>query len=324
MKCHVCIKLTLIAITFLFLTSCATTGTLAYYQAKRNQFTKEMDEPSARAQLIRVSPEQSSVMFRFEISPDGQNIVYTGFQSGGGEKLLNLWKIPTGGGGSPVKITSGGASDYYYPSFTSDGNYIVYACDGQLWKVRSDGAGGKMRIPGTGNGTDTAPNVSKYDKLVFVSVQYSQGGGLLNSKSLIWTCNLDGGELTQIKEGSDPRWSPDGKKIVFGYNGEIWVVDSDGTNLMQLTNTAYIQEVLPSFSPDGKQIVYTSNEGKNGKPSTDLNIWYMDADGSSKTQLTELDSWDSWPVWSSQGIFFLSARALQANKYIQRIWRLKL
>jgi len=311
-------------VAFLFLASCATNNTLAYYQAQRNQFTVEMDEPSARAQLIRVSPEQSSVMYRFEISPDGQYIVYSGLQSGGGETLLQLWKISASGGGSPVKITSGGSSNYYYPSFTKDGDYIVYACDGQLWKVRSDGAGGKMRIPGSGNGTDTAPHVSRDNKLVFVSVQYSQSSGIMGTKSLIWTCNLDGGELTQIKEGSDPRWSPDGKKIVFGYNNEIWVVDSDGTNLMQLTNTSDIQEALPSFSPDGRQIVYTSNEGKNGKAISDLNIWTMNADGSGKTQLTELDSWDSWPIWGPQGVYFLSARALQSNKYIQRIWRLNL
>jgi len=324
MKQTAIIKVVVFSMMLLLVASCALNQQASYIKAPISGFTKEIDEPSARGQLIRISPEQSSVEYRFELSPDDQYIVFTGSQAGGGDKLKQLWKISAAGGGSPIKITSGGSSDYYYPSFTKDGEYIVYSCGGQLWKVKSDGAGGKMRIPGTGNGTDTAPHVSGSNKVVFNSVQYASPGSATGHKYLIWTCNLDGGELTQIKEGSQPRWSPDGNKIVFAHSNDIWVVDADGTNLMQLTNTAKISEALPSFSPDGKKIVYTSNEGENNEPSTDWNIWTMNADGSNKTQITELDSWDSWPIWGRQGIYFLSARALQANKYIQRIWRLKI
>lgn len=308
-----------IIIVTMFCLSCVTTQ--SGIQAGSVGFTEELDEPSARGQLKRISPEQSNVMFRFCLSPDEKHIIYSGLQSGGGDNLLQLWKISSGGSCSPIKITSGGSSHYKSPSFTSDGNYIVYESEGMLWKVRKDGAGGKMRIPGSGMGRDMAPHVSANDVVVFCSIQ--QTSLQLPAKYLIWTSNLDGGELTQIREGRYPRWAPYGKKIAFDHDGEIWVINSDGTNLMQLTNSSEVSEILPSFSVDGNNIVFASNEGKDGKPMVDWNIWSMKSDGSQKVQITELNAWDSWPIWGIDGIYFLSARAQKEGENSTRIWKLK-
>lgn len=308
--------------TLLTITSCAY-QIQSHMIASKSGFTSELDEPSARAQLSVVSPIESSVLYRFDVSPDGNTVVYSGVQSGGGDKLLQLWKIPANGQGSPIKITSGGEANHFYPSFSHDGQFIVYESGGQLWKVRSDGAGGKMRIPGTGSGTDTAPHLSRTGKVVFNSVQHSNNAPN-SSKYLIWTCRIDGSELTQIREGSNPRYSPDGDRIVFEHDNEIWLVNDNGTNLIQLTNTSRFAEKLPCFSPDGNKIVYASNEGKNQTASSDWNVWAMNINGSEKTQITELNSWDSWPIWSGNSIYFLSARAQRSNQYIQRIWRLNL
>lgn len=309
----------------LSLSSCAIDmGAVSPLASSRSGFTTELDEPSARGQLSRISPEQSNVSYRFDLSPDGKYIIYSGVQAGGGNQLLQLWKISSDGSGSPIKITSGGDNNFFYPCFTQDGAYIVYESGNHLWRVRSDGAGGKMSIPGAGNKTDTAPHLSREDKLVFNSVQYTSSGGVITGKKyLIWTSDLNGGELTQIREGSNPRWAPDGKKIVFEHDGELWTIEADGTSLIQLTNTESVLEMLPSFSPDGSKIVYTSNEGKDGNPSFDWNIWTMKTDGSNRMQITELKSWDAWPIWSPNGIYFLSARAQSGNTHLQRIWKLK-
>ena len=309
----------IISISLLYLVSCAITNQSSI-QAGRIGFTKEMDEPSARGQLKRITPEQSDARYRFCISPDEKDIVFSGVQAGGGDNLLQLWKISSNGSGSPIKITSGGTNHFLSPSYTSDGEYIVYTSEGKLWKVREDGAGGKMKIPGSGTGWDFAPHVSCDNILVFCSVQYSNNN--TTKKYLMWTSNLNGGELTQIREGYYPRWSPDGNYIVFQHDNEIWTINADGTQLTQLTNTSKIREELPSFSYDGNYIVYTSNEGKDGNVTSDWNIWTMKSDGSEKSQITELGSWDSWPIWSKDGIYFLSARAQKNNERIQRIWKL--
>lgn len=62
------------------------------------------------------------------------------------------------------------------------------------------------------------------------------------------------------------RWSPDGRQIAFASDrsgdGEIWICNSDGTNLRQLTFKQESGHVsgFPVWSPDGRQIVYASSQ----------------------------------------------------------------
>ena len=138
--------------------------------------------------------------------------------------------------------------------------------------------------------------------------------------------DLNGGELTQLREGSNPRWSPDGKLIVFDFRGDIWIVSSIGTELTQLTNTKMISEGIPSFSQDGRRITYTSNEvaEKEQTRNSDYNVWSMSLDGTNKIQHTQLKSWDSWPLSTKNGVYFLSGRAAaKKSDAVQRIWLLK-
>ena len=286
-------------------------------------FVEEIDEPSSRGVLKRISPDESDIQFRFALSPSGKEIVYSGIQAKS-EKIRQLWRVSIAGG-SATKITSGGDEDSEFPSFTQDGKSIVYSSGGVLWKTPTTGAGSRIKIPGSGLGTDMAPDVSVFGKIVFCSSQRPLYGPVSSTKYFIWICDENGNNLTQLREGLYPRWSPDGNQIVFVHNGDIWSIDAEGTNLTQLTNTAEIYEGTPCFSPDGKKIAYTSNEGKDGKVGTeDFNVWIMKADGSEKSKITELRSWDSWPVYANDGIYFLSARAAtDMSSPKQRIWKLQ-
>ena len=62
-----------------------------------------------------------------------------------------------------------------------------------------------------------------------------------------------------------PRWSPDGKQIVFDRRtkqnsnvSNIYIMNADGTDLRQLTFSNSNDH--PSFSPDGKSIVFSRFE----------------------------------------------------------------
>ena len=81
----------------------------------------------------------------------------------------------------------------------------------------------------------------------------------------IWRMRPDGSDKTQLTYDTldrDATWSPDGNKIVFysyrSGNADIWVMDSDGTNLMNLTNDA-AGDLSPHWSPDGQYIIFSSN-----------------------------------------------------------------
>ena len=282
-------------------------------QAGSGGFTVDIDEPSTRGLIQRVTPANFDVTWRYAVSPDESTIVFTGFQSRDSE-VADLWSSPVQGG-SPTRITSGGTDSVYSPSFTSDGEFIVYEIDGSLWMVRSDGSGGRRKIPGSGVGLDVNPHVSSTDRVVFTSA--ARDSESFEWRYVIWTSDLDGGSLIQLREGRYPRWSPDGTQIVFEHLGDVWLINADGTGLVQLTATDEIQEGLPAFSTTGNEIVYVSNEGG------DFNVWAMDAEGTSSIQLTELTSWDSWPLLTENALYFLSARANDpdAGQDYQRIWR---
>jgi len=81
-----------------------------------------------------------------------------------------------------------------------------------------------------------------------------------------------------------PRWSPDGASVVFGAQRnriypEIWLVNSDGSNLQNLTHTTR-SEFDPVFSPDGLHIVYArwTHIYRNG-------LWMMDSGGTNQAEL---------------------------------------
>ncbi len=101
--------------------------------------------------------------------------------------------------------------------------------------------------------------------------------------------------------------SPDGSKIAFQSNRtgdwEIFVMNTDGTSLQQLTHSNGF-DGGPVWSPDGKKIVFPSERDQ------DPEIYVMDADGSNQKRLTYTPGDDSHPHWFPDGstIIFNSAR----------------
>jgi Tol biopolymer transport system component len=118
----------------------------------------------------------------------------------------------------------------------------------------------------------------------------------------IWIMNADGSGQTQLTfttgvENRHPAWSPDGTKIAFASDRdtdyEIYVMNIDGTGLQQLTDND-IRDNQPEWSPDGSKIAFVKK---------DLEIWVMNADGSSEKLLA--DDFDGLaslhPSWSPDG-----------------------
>jgi TolB protein len=131
---------------------------------------------------------------------------------------------------------------------------------------------------------------SSNDKIVFASLR--------DGNYEIYIMNTDGSNETRLTRGSsidiDPKWSSDGKKIVFSSNYDIFVMDAEGSNLTRLTDTPGY-ETEPDWSPDGSKIAFVRSENNN------YEIYVMDADGTDLVNLTNDDNDDRYPAWSPDG-----------------------
>lgn len=85
-------------------------------------------------------------------------------------------------------------------------------------------------------------------------------------------------------DNTDVRWSSDGTKIVFSSNRssdyDIWIMDADGQNQINLTSEMASDQIVPVWSPDGERILFA-----NGNGWEEQSLWVMNADGTDKTEI---------------------------------------
>lgn len=99
-------------------------------------------------------------------------------------------------------------------------------------------------------------------------------------------------------EGNDlaPIFSPDGKRIVFESNrdgnSEIYVMNVDGSNQRNLSNSPSTNDQGPVWSPDGKQILFYSGRAGN------WDLFLVSSDGRNLVNLTNTPDIDEQePSW---------------------------
>ena len=115
----------------------------------------------------------------------------------------------------------------------------------------------------------------------------------------IYAMNADGSGQRRLVSGSDPAWSPDGRKMAFVSRGAIYAMSADGSGQRRLARGS-----APAWSPNGQRIAFLRGGA----------IYAMKADGSGLRRLVSGGD----PAWSPDGqrIAFVRGSGNRAEIYL--------
>jgi TolB protein len=206
-------------------------------------------------------------------SPDGQWIAF----SDGGE----IYKMKLNGD-SLTQHTVNGRN--FFPAWSPDGMWIAYdrsiadeTGPAGVWIMRNDGSQkeviAKGRFPDWSIPGQYLINIGFHNEIYKVNI---------NDTSEVYKLTTLNQSNIYATDNRYPRYSPNGTQIAFtsqpdGGKSQIWIMNSDGTNLKQLTFT---QGFSCDWSPSGEWIVYTDSRAVSGR------LWLIRRDGTENHQLT--------------------------------------
>ena len=259
--------------------------------------------------------EVCSKPFEFQSPPAGgrSGIAY---QTSNGISIMDA----DGGNKTPIPNTS---SATQWPSWSPDATKLVV--EGSL-----NGVQGIIRMNADGsNKVNIAPMPTGYAeqpawspdgaKIAYTANHPGQGKG-------IWTMNTDGSDKKKLVSNESPEtrlaWRPDGQKIAYSQrliiqgdpnaHNQIFVMDRDGSNYVNITDDLSKNDFRPAWSPDGTKIIFEAEL---------LGLWTMNPDGSNRTPLSTIFGPDRYASWSPAGnkIAFVSYRSQLPN---EEIWKM--
>jgi hypothetical protein len=164
-----------------------------------------------------------------------------------------------------LTLVSGDAAGGTFPG--SNGR-LVFDQSSRLATVNPDGSGETPITPDEGSAS--APSVSADGNRVAFAFFGNAGYG-------IWVVNANGTGAHQVttepqsvaSSDTDPAWSPDGNRIAFERNGDLMVMNADGSGTTNLTAAFTPSIAQPSWSPVGNEIAFAAQS----------RIWVTDAGG---------------------------------------------
>jgi Tol biopolymer transport system component/DNA-binding winged helix-turn-helix (wHTH) protein len=255
------------------------------------------------------SPDSKSVAFVRENTP------ITG----------DIYVVPVTGG-EPRRITYDNARHTFSNAevggvaWTADGKEIIFASTRggtpSLWRVGI--LGGEPERLSVGGDNTFYPSISpRGNRLTYTQMS----GGTPIYRIEVPTAKGQHSQpvklLASTRDDQSPTYSPDGKKIAFqsdrSGNLEIWMCDSEGQNLTQLTFFGKGQAGTPQWSADGNQIAF------DYRAEDRADVYVVNAAGGVPRRLTTESSDDSVPSWSRDGkyIYFASDRGGE-----QQVWKI--
>lgn len=199
------------------------------------------------------------------------------------------------------------------PDFSKGYVWALYN-DYDIFTAGTDGSN-PTQLTNT-KGYDAEATISpKGDRIIFTSTR--------NGDIDLYSMNLDGSDVKQLTDipGYDggAYYSYDGTMIVFRasrfdnpgelkeYQGlleqglirpsklEIYVMNSDGSNIRQVTSNGKAN-FGPYFFPDGKRIIFCSNQ--DDPKGRNFDLYMINVDGTGQERITYNNTFDGFPMFS--------------------------
>jgi Tol biopolymer transport system component len=209
---------------------------------------------------------------------------------------LLLWLVACSDG--PTDLHDASRDRIVFASGAS-GNYDIYAMDqdgGNLLQLTTTSSQDAQPAPSP-DGTRIA--FSSVEGTDYISVMNADGSGVIR---------ITGISTRFPGEAASPSWSPDGLKILFtgtvGEQSDLYVMNADGSNWVNLTNDDSVRDDVGAWSPDGRRIAFARWAGTPLLP----HIHVMDADGGNARQVTTGNTLDFWPAWFPDSYQIVFAR----------------
>ncbi|MBS1813310.1 MAG: PD40 domain-containing protein [Acidobacteria bacterium] len=237
-------------------------------------------------------------------SPDGR---FVAFIRASESAVRDIYLLPASGS-QPRKLTND-ARDIDSITWSSDSNSVIFSSDRggkfALWKVGISG-GEPSRLP-VGVEDAYQPAMDRSGK----RLAYTQSSALWSISGIA----LRGNEhtlnpvISSTLQDSAPSFSPDGTHFAFqswrSGQQEIWIANSQGTEIHQLTHMSGSITGSPAWSPTSDRILFDS------RPKDHSHIFVIAASGGEAKQLTSGDFNDILPRWSANGrsVYFRSNRS---------------
>ena len=126
--------------------------------------------------------------------------------------------------------------------------------------------------------------------------------------------------INSTRSDSAPQFSPDGSNLLFtsdrSGSRELWITNTNCTELRQLTNLATGSVNNPRWSPSGMQVAF---DHQNGETS---DIYVIGIDGANLQKVSPRVGNSSMPFWSHNGewIYFTSNQA--GPNLLSQIWKI--
>jgi Tol biopolymer transport system component len=220
-------------------------------------------------------------------SPDGRRLAFQSDRDGDFE--IYIYDLDTG---TTRQVTFNSCADYG-PTWASDGSRLVYYgnCNSneeqrEIFLIDIDGSD-NQQLTDYGDHNNRFPVWSPDGNWITFT-------GYDNDGYFVYVMRTNGTDIRRLTRGCASSFSPDNTRLIYSsycQGGEVNVMNVDGTNIIQLTDTPGYENSTPAWSPDGERITFQSD--RDG----DFEIYIMDADGSNVAQLTFNSFLDGAAVW---------------------------